>query len=124
MDKGYYVRPTVGCVKPDSTIAQDEIFGPVLSIITYKTEEDAVRITNDTCYDLGGGVWSGSVEHAIRVVQRVRTGQIDINGASFNYQAPLGGFRQSGRGREFGRPGLEEYLEYKAIQFAPEPKGH
>jgi aldehyde dehydrogenase (NAD+) len=94
MDKGYYAGPTVfGCVKPDSTIAQDEIFGPVLSIITYKIEEDAVRIANDTCYGLGGGVWSGSVEHAIRVVRRVRTGQIDINGASFNYQALLGGLR-------------------------------
>ena len=117
MAKGYYVKPTVfGRVDPKGTIAQEEIFGPVLSIITYKTEDDAIRIANDSRYGLGGGVWSGSVEHAMRVARRLRTGQVDINGAPFNFQAPFGGFKQSGRGREFGRPGLEEYLEYKSIQ--------
>jgi len=117
MPKGYYVKPTVfGRVDPKSTIAQEEIFGPVLSIITYKTEDDAIRIANDSQYGLGGGVWSGSAEHAVRVARRLRTGQVDINGAPFNFQAPFGGFKQSGRGREFGRPGLEEYLEYKSIQ--------
>ena len=121
MPKGYYVKPTVfGRVDPKSAIAQEEIFGPVLSIITYKTEDDAVRIANDSRYGLGGGVWSASVEHAMCVARRVRTGQIDINGAPFNFQAPFGGFKQSGRGRELGRPGLEEYLEYKSIQLKVE----
>jgi betaine-aldehyde dehydrogenase len=123
MAKGYYVKPTVfGRVDPKGTIAQEEIFGPVLSIITYKTEDDAIRIANDSRYGLGGGVWSGSVEHAMRVARRLRTGQVDINGAPFNFQAPFGGFKQSGRGREFGRPGLEEYLEYKSIQLKLEAR--
>ncbi len=120
-DKGYYVRPTVfGRVDPKSTIAQEEIFGPVLSIITYKDEDDAIRIANDTIYGLGGGVWSKDTAHALRVARRLRTGQVDINGAPFNLQAPFGGFKQSGRGRELGRQGLEEYLEYKAIQLRPD----
>jgi acyl-CoA reductase-like NAD-dependent aldehyde dehydrogenase len=120
-DRGYYVRPTVfGRVDPHATIAQEEIFGPVLSIITYKDEDDAINIANDTIYGLGGGVWSKDVAHALRVARRLRTGQVDINGAPFNFQAPFGGFKQSGRGRELGRPGLEEYLEYKAIQLKPE----
>ncbi|MFL6621320.1 MAG: aldehyde dehydrogenase family protein [Sulfurifustaceae bacterium] len=120
MDKGYYVQPTVfGKVKPGSTIEQEEIFGPVLSIITYKDEDDAVRIANDTLYGLAGGVWSSNEERAQRVARRMRTGQVDINGGPFNLQAPFGGYKQSGNGRELGRYGLEEFLELKAMQFRP-----
>jgi betaine-aldehyde dehydrogenase len=111
-----------GKVKPGSTIEQEEIFGPVLSIITYKDEDDAVRIANDTPYGLAGGVWSGSDERAQKVARRLRTGQVDINGGPFNIQAPFGGYKQSGHGREFGRYGLEEFLEYKSMQFKPAPK--
>jgi len=120
---GYYVAPTVfGKVKPNSTIAQEEIFGPVLSIITYADEDDAVRIANGTVYGLAGGVWSGSDEHAEKVARRLRTGQVEINGGTFNIYAPFGGYKQSGNGRELGKYGLEEFLEYKAMQFRPAPK--
>jgi acyl-CoA reductase-like NAD-dependent aldehyde dehydrogenase len=121
--KGYYVRPTVfGRVDPDSAIAQEEIFGPVLSIITYRDEDEAVRIANGTPYGLAGAVWSGDEERARRVARRLRTGQVDINGGAFNMLAPFGGFKQSGRGRELGRPGLEEFLEYKSLQLKVEAK--
>ncbi|HYW03206.1 MAG TPA: aldehyde dehydrogenase family protein [Gammaproteobacteria bacterium] len=117
LDKGYFVRPTVfGRVDPDATIAQEEIFGPVLSIIPYKDEEDAVRIANDSIYGLAGGVWAGDDEQAMRVARRIRTGQIDINGGQFNPLAPFGGYKQSGLGREFGKFGLEEFLEVKSLQ--------
>ncbi|GIZ51449.1 aldehyde dehydrogenase family protein [Noviherbaspirillum aridicola] len=120
LEKGYYVQPTVfGRVKPDSTIAQEEIFGPVLSIITYKDEDEAVRIANGTLYGLAGGVWAGSDERAQQVARRLRTGQVDINGGTFNLFAPFGGYKQSGRGREMGPYGLEEFLEYKSLQFKP-----
>jgi len=120
--KGYYVRPTIfGRVNPKAAIAQEEIFGPVLSIITYKDEDDAVRIANGTPYGLGGGVWSKDEAHALRVARRLRTGQVDINGGPFNPLAPFGGYKQSGHGRELGRFGLEEFLEYKALQLKPEP---
>ncbi|HEY8609166.1 MAG TPA: aldehyde dehydrogenase family protein [Noviherbaspirillum sp.] len=120
LDRGYYVQPTVfGRVKPDSTIAQEEIFGPVLSIITYKDEDEAVRIANNTLYGLAGGVWAGSDERAQQVARRLRTGQVDINGGTFNLFAPFGGYKQSGRGREMGPYGLEEFLEYKSLQFKP-----
>lgn len=123
ISKGYFVQPTVfGKVKPGSTIEQEEIFGPVLSIITYKDEDEAVRIANDTPYGLAGGVWSGSEERAQKVARRLRTGQVDINGGPFNLQAPFGGYKQSGNGREAGKYGLEEFLEYKAMQFRPAPK--
>ncbi len=123
MSKGYYVQPTVfGKVNPKSTIAQEEIFGPVLSIITYKDEDEAVRIANDTVYGLAGGVWSGDDVHAQRVARRIRAGQIDINGGTFNMFAPFGGFKQSGHGRELGKFGLEEFLELKSLQMKPEPK--
>jgi acyl-CoA reductase-like NAD-dependent aldehyde dehydrogenase len=116
-DKGYYVRPTIfGRVNPKSAIAQEEIFGPVLAIIPYKNEDDAVRIANDTVYGLAGAVWSADEERAQRVARRLRTGQVDINGGAFNMLAPFGGVKQSGKGRELGRPGLEEYLEYKSLQ--------
>ena len=123
LPKGYYVKPTIfGRVKPDATIAQEEIFGPVLSIITYKNEDEAVKIANGTPYGLGGGVWSKDEEHAKKVAKRMRTGQVDINGGPFNLQAPFGGFKQSGNGRELGRFGLEEFLEYKSLQMKPEAK--
>jgi aldehyde dehydrogenase (NAD+) len=114
---GYYVRPTVfGRVKNDMTIAREEIFGPVLSIIAYKDEEDAVRIANDTVYGLAGAVWSRDEARAQRVARRIRAGQVDVNGGAFNMNAPFGGFKQSGHGREAGVYGLEEFLEYKSLQ--------
>lgn len=115
-DKGYFVQPTILRVKPGDTLAREEIFGPVLVIITYRDEDEAVQIANDTLYGLGGGVWSQDEAHAIAVARRIRTGQIDINGAAFNANAPFGGYKQSGIGRENGKYGLEEFLEYKAIQ--------
>jgi aldehyde dehydrogenase (NAD+) len=118
LPKGYFVSPTVFAnVKTAMTIAQEEIFGPVLSIIPYDTEEDAIRIANDTIYGLAGGVWSADPERARRVARRIRAGQVDINGGNFNPLAPFGGFKQSGHGRELGRLGLEEYLEAKSLQF-------
>jgi acyl-CoA reductase-like NAD-dependent aldehyde dehydrogenase len=116
-DKGYYIQPTVfSNVSNDMTIAQEEIFGPVLSIIPYDNEEDAIRIANDTIYGLAGGVWSGDPERAKRVARRLRTGQVEINGGTFNLMAPFGGFKQSGHGRELGKFGLDEYLEIKSLQ--------
>jgi betaine-aldehyde dehydrogenase len=120
MDKGYFVQPTALRVKASDTLAREEIFGPVLVVITYQDEEEAVSIANDTVYGLGGGVWSRDEAHAIQVARRIRTGQVDINGAPFNPQAPFGGYKQSGTGRENGRFGLEEFLEYKSLQLKPE----
>ncbi|HUF52297.1 MAG TPA: aldehyde dehydrogenase family protein [Dehalococcoidia bacterium] len=115
--KGYFVQPTVfSNVSNDMTIAQEEIFGPVLSIIPYDDEEDAIRIANDTIYGLAGGVWCGDPERAKRVARRLRTGQVEINGGNFNAQAPFGGYKQSGHGRELGKFGLDEYLEIKSLQ--------
>src|SRR5438270_3190468 len=117
LDKGYFVRPTVFSeVRNHMTIAQEEIFGPVLSIIPYDDEDDAVKIANDTIYGLAGGVWSGDPEHAKKVARRIRTGQIEINGATFNPLAPFGGYKQSGHGRELGKFGLDEFLEVKSLQ--------
>jgi betaine-aldehyde dehydrogenase len=114
---GYYVKPTVfGKVKNAMTIAQEEIFGPVLSIIPYRDEDEAVRIANDSVYGLAGAVWSGDEARAQRVARRIRAGQVDVNGGAFNLNAPFGGFKQSGHGREAGRYGLEEFLEYKSLQ--------
>ena len=111
------MKPTVFSeVRNDMTIAQEEIFGPVLSILPYDDEDDAVRIANDTVYGLAGGVWSGDLERAKAVARRLRTGQVDINGGGFNFMAPFGGYKQSGLGRELGRFGLEEYLETKSLQ--------
>lgn len=118
--QGYFVKPTVfGRVKPHMTIAREEIFGPVLSILTYKDEEDAIRIANDSIYGLGGGVWSGNLDHARSVASKMRTGQVEINGGGFNIMAPFGGYKQSGNGRELGKFGFDEYLEYKSMQFPP-----
>jgi aldehyde dehydrogenase (NAD+) len=117
LDKGFYVQPTVFSeVRPDMTIAQEEIFGPVLSILPYDTEDDAVRIANDTVYGLAGGVWSADKDRATRVARRLRTGQVEVNGGRFNPNAPFGGYKQSGVGREYGHHGLEEFLEVKSLQ--------
>lgn len=114
---GYYVQPTVlGRVVSNMTIAQEEVFGPVLSVMTYRTVDEAVRIANDTIYGLSGGVWSRNQERALGVANRLRTGQVEINGGRFNVMAPFGGYRQSGNGRELGRFGLEEFTEIKSVQ--------
>jgi len=97
------------------TIAQEEIFGPVLAIIPYEDEEDAIRIANDTVYGLAAAVWSSDPERAQRVARRLRTGQVEINGGKFNSLAPFGGYKQSGHGREYGPFGIEEFLEVKAL---------
>ena len=98
------------------TIAQEEIFGPVLSIMPYDDEDDAVRIANDTPYGLSGGVQGGDAERAKAVARRIRTGQIEVNGGAFNPNAPFGGYKQSGYGREYGTHGFEEFLEIKSMQ--------
>jgi aldehyde dehydrogenase (NAD+) len=117
VDAGFYVRPTVfSAVTPNMTIAQEEIFGPVLSIIGYDDEEDAVRIANGVVYGLAGGVWSADKAHAEQVARRLRTGQVEVNGGAFNANAPFGGYKQSGIGREYGTFGLEEFLEVKSLQ--------
>jgi acyl-CoA reductase-like NAD-dependent aldehyde dehydrogenase len=117
LDTGYFIQPTVFAdVDPEMTIAQEEIFGPVLSIIPYEDEEDAIRIANGTLYGLAGGVQSGDQERAERVARRMRAGQIDVNGGAYNIRAPFGGYGQSGYGRENGVYGLEEFLEVKSIQ--------
>ena len=117
LDRGFYVRPTVfSDVTPNMTIAQEEIFGPVLSILPYDSEDDAVAIANGTIYGLAGAVWAGDATHAEAVARRLRTGQVDINGGGYNPVAPFGGYKQSGIGRELGRFGLEEYLEVKSLQ--------
>lgn len=114
---GYFVGPTVfSNVTEDMTIAREEIFGPVLSIMGYKDEADAVRIANGTEYGLAGGVWSGDPDRADRVARQLRAGQVEVNGGAFNTNAPFGGYKQSGIGREAGTFGLEEFLEIKAIQ--------
>ncbi len=116
LEHGYYVRPTVlADVAPDSTIAQEEVFGPVLSMLKYADEDDAVEIANHSRYGLHGGVWSADENRARAVARRMRTGSVDINGAAYNPLAPFGGYKQSGVGREMGAAGLEEYLETKSI---------
>lgn len=114
--RGYFVRPTIfSCVTPAMTIAREEIFGPVLSIIAYQDEDDAVRIANDTPYGLSGYVSSSDLARARRVARRLRTGNVHLNGAPVDTNAPFGGYKQSGLGREWGAWGIEEYLETKAI---------
>ena len=115
LEIGYYVRPTVFAdVTNDMTIAREEIFGPVLVMIPYTDDDDAVRIANDTTYGLSGYV-SGSDERARRIARRIRSGQVHVNGAPADINAPFGGYKQSGNGREWGPLGIEEYLETKAI---------
>lgn len=117
-DKGYWVRPTVFAdVTPEMTIAQEEIFGPVLSVLRYDDEDDALRIANGTVYGLAGAVWAGDEAEAVAFARRMDTGQVDINGGRFNPLAPFGGYKQSGVGRELGAHGLTEYLQTKSLQF-------
>jgi acyl-CoA reductase-like NAD-dependent aldehyde dehydrogenase len=124
LEMGYFVKPTVfGRVARDMTIAREEIFGPVLSIMTYRDEEEAIALANDSIYGLAGAVWSGDENRARRVARRLRAGQVEINGAGYNIKAPFGGFKQSGIGRENGRFGLEEYLEIKALLLPEEAVG-
>src|SRR5271166_1734915 len=114
--KGYFVKPTVFVdVRNDMTVAREEIFGPVLSIIGYEDEEDALRIANDTVYGLSGYVTSGDMERARRVARRIRAGNVHVNGARIDFAGCFGGYKQSGNGREWGEAGLEEFLELKAI---------
>jgi aldehyde dehydrogenase (NAD+) len=116
IDKGYYVKPTVFAnVSNDMTIAREEIFGPVLSILPYKNEEDAIRIANDTCYGLSGYVASSDHQHAVDVASRLRTGNVHVNGAPPDFNGAFGGYKQSGNGREWGSHGFEEFLETKCI---------
>jgi aldehyde dehydrogenase (NAD+) len=123
-NKGYYVRPTIFAnVRNDMTIAREEIFGPVLAILPYEDEEDAVRIANDTPYGLCGYVQSGDLDHANAVARRLRTGSVHVNGAGPDFGAPFGGYKQSGNGREWGDHGFEEFLEVKAVMGAnPAPE--
>jgi len=115
--RGYFVPPTVlADVDPAGTVAQEEIFGPVLAVIPYRDEDDAVRIANDSRYGLAGAVWSADPDRALAVARRLRTGAVDLNGAAFNPLAPFGGYRQSGLGRELGTHGLAEFQQVKAIQ--------
>ncbi|WP_328415456.1 aldehyde dehydrogenase family protein [Streptomyces violaceus] len=117
-ETGYFVSPTVFAdVTEDMTIAQEEIFGPVLSILRYDDEEDALRIANGTVYGLAGAVWAGDEAEAVAFARRMETGQVDINGGRFNPLAPFGGYKQSGVGRELGVHGLAEYLQTKSLQF-------
>ena len=117
LDTGFYVLPTVlGGVVPGSRVEQEEVFGPVLAVIAYDTEDEAVEIANGTPYGLSGGVFSGDQERAVAVARRMRTGMVDVNGGRFNPLAPFGGYKQSGNGRELGEYGLEEFLEIKSLQ--------
>ncbi len=116
IDKGYFAKPTVFAdVTNDMTIAREEIFGPVLSILPYENEEEAVRIANDTPYGLSGYVTSGNLERARRVAAQLQTGMVHINGAHLDSSAPFGGYKQSGNGREWGPHGIDEFLELKSI---------
>ncbi|MFI0506595.1 aldehyde dehydrogenase family protein [Streptomyces albogriseolus] len=116
--QGWYVSPTVlADVTPDMTVAQEEIFGPVLCVLRYEDEEDALRIANGTVYGLAGAVWAGDESEAVAFARRMDTGQVDINGGRFNPLAPFGGYKQSGVGRELGVHGLTEYLQTKSLQF-------
>ena len=117
LGRGYYVSPTVFAdVTPSMTIAREEIFGPVLSILAYDSEDEAVRIANDTPYGLAAAVWSADQDRAVAVGRLLKAGQIEINGGRFNPLAPFGGYKQSGNGRELGLHGFEEFLEIKSLQ--------
>ncbi|MET9843610.1 aldehyde dehydrogenase family protein [Streptomyces ossamyceticus] len=117
-EQGYFVSPTVlADVTPEMTVAQEEIFGPVLSVLRYEDEEDALRIANGTVYGLAGAVWAADEAEAVAFARRMDTGQVDINGGRFNPRAPFGGYKQSGVGRELGAHGLAEYLQTKSLQF-------
>ncbi len=117
LPRGFFVEPTVFAnVDNRMTVAQEEIFGPVLTIIPYDTQDEAVSLANDSTYGLAGGVWAGTPERALQVARRLRTGQVDINGGRFNPLAPFGGYKKSGIGRELGPRALDEFFQTKAIQ--------
>ena len=115
LDRGYFIRPTVFSGNNACRIAREEIFGPVLTIMTYRDEEDAIRMANDSQYGLAGGVWSGDIEHARRVARRIRTGRVRLNAEGLSRWAPHGGIKLSGFGREWGQLGIEEFTYYKSI---------
>jgi aldehyde dehydrogenase (NAD+) len=116
LNRGYYVRPTVFAdVKPEMRISREEIFGPVISILPYETEEQVVELANDTVYGLAGYVQSGDLGHARKIASQIRAGQVNLNGAPGDMGAPFGGYKQSGNGREWGKYGFEEFLEIKAV---------
>jgi aldehyde dehydrogenase (NAD+) len=116
LKEGYFVKPTIfSNVRNDMTIAREEIFGPVLCILAYQTEDEAVQIANDTPYGLAAYVWSQDPVRARRVGSRIRAGQVALNGASGDMQTPFGGFKMSGNGREYGEFGLRDFLEVKAV---------
>ncbi len=116
MNRGYYVRPTIFAnVTNDMTIAREEIFGPVLAMLPYEGEENAIQMANDTVYGLSGYVQSGNLEHARKVASRIRAGNVHVNGAGADFSQPFGGYKQSGNGREWGEHGFEEFLETKAV---------
>ncbi|AZD66523.1 5-carboxymethyl-2-hydroxymuconate semialdehyde dehydrogenase [Pseudomonas chlororaphis subsp. aurantiaca] len=116
-ERGHYVAPTLFAdVDNRMRIAQEEIFGPVLCLIPYADEAQAVALANDSPFGLSSGVWAASPERALGLARQLRAGQCFINGAAFNYQAPFGGYKQSGNGREWGEEGLAEFVEIKAIQ--------
>ena len=118
LDRGWFVQPTVlAGVDNRMTVAREEVFGPVLAVLAYDGEDDAVRQANDSIYGLSAGVFSGDRERALGVARRLRAGMVDVNGGGFNLLAPFGGYKQSGYGRELGRHGLEAYLETKSLQF-------
>jgi aldehyde dehydrogenase (NAD+) len=117
LERGYYVQPTIFAdVTPNMSIAQEEIFGPVLAVMGYDTEAEAVEIANGTPYGLAAAVWSSDRDHAIAIGRRLRAGTVEVNGGAFSTSAPFGGVKQSGHGREFGRHGLEEFLVTKSLQ--------
>jgi hypothetical protein len=116
LERGYFVQPTVFAdVTNAMTIAREEIFGPVLVLIPYKSEDDAIRIANDSVYGLSGHVHSGNLERARRVARRLRTGMVHLNGAARDFRAPFGGYKRSGNGREWGREAFNDYLESKSM---------
>jgi aldehyde dehydrogenase (NAD+) len=116
ISKGYYVRPTIfGNVRNDMTVAREEIFGPVLSILPYKDEDEAVAIANDTVYGLSASVESSDEQHAARVAKRIRAGQVKIKASAWDFFAPFGGYKQSGNGREYADFGIHDFLEVKAV---------
>ncbi|HEY8502109.1 MAG TPA: aldehyde dehydrogenase family protein, partial [Solirubrobacterales bacterium] len=119
LERGFYARPTVlGEVRGEMAAAREELFGPVLCLLPYESESEAVAIANDTRFGLHGAVFSASEERALAVARQLETGMVDLNGAPLNPQAPFGGRKESGLGRELGRFGIEAFLETKAIQLA------
>ena len=117
IEKGYFIRPTVfSGVNNEMTIAREEIFGPVLTMIPYETEEEAIQIANDTPYGLAGYVQSENIDHARAVAAKIRAGNVHINGAAGGFDVPFGGYKQSGNGREWGHHGFTDFLEIKAVE--------